>query len=284
MNKLIQINATAVTLALALAVGLARPVTAQEKVRNPFNVEDVPDPDGADVKAFAAQVKAPTDSNDPNAASWAEKKTAGKSGSLDGEWSSRWNGGGARGDWIVGTASVKAVGDRVYILYQDRTNRYLIDTLREGKNRLVGRYMNLGVKRDSTPWVGFLINDDRIDGFWAQGRWDLRRSLVEPSVKNGSSTPTRETSEIVVTSAIFGIGIYAADVTKRVAHLMISEPEGFNVRPDWLHADPLPNKRKALVIAYDYNGKHCLFVVPELARVSYDLLVQYAKHDLSPPE
>src|SRR5262249_53960539 len=99
--------------------------------------------------------------------------------SLDGEWSSRWNGGGAGNAWEAGTASVKKVGDRVYILYKDRTSTYLIDAKLQGKTRLVGRYLNLaeGADIDSTPWVGEIVNDERIDGEWTEGRWDLRRKI-----------------------------------------------------------------------------------------------------------
>jgi hypothetical protein len=79
----------------------------RKKTRNPFNVEDVPEPDGEDVKAFAAKVQPSGDSKDANAAQWAEKSTSRTAGSLDGEWSSRWNGGSAAKDWISGTANVK---------------------------------------------------------------------------------------------------------------------------------------------------------------------------------
>jgi hypothetical protein len=165
-------------IAFAFDVGSVSTAAGQEKARNPFNVEDVPDPDGEDVSAFAAKVELSGDGKDANAAQWVEKVTSKTAGSLNGEWSSRWNGGTAGKDWISGTANVKAVGDRVYILYEDRTNKYLIDARREGKNRLVGRYMNLGMHTDSSPWVGYLIDDQRIDGIWAQGRWDLRRRLA----------------------------------------------------------------------------------------------------------
>src|SRR5947209_703395 len=75
----------ALVMALALVAGSA--ITAEEKpkTRNPFNVKDVPDPDGEDVKAFAAKVKLAGDGKDANAEQWAEKATAGKKDSVDGE-------------------------------------------------------------------------------------------------------------------------------------------------------------------------------------------------------
>jgi hypothetical protein len=165
-------------LAAAFIIASISGAAGQGKARNPFNVEDVPDPDGEDVKAFAAKIALPGAANDPNAVQWAEKATSGTANSLDGEWSSRWNRNRAPEDWFTGTAKVKSVGDRVYIYYKDRTNEYLIDARREGKTRLVGRYLNLGEHTDTTPWVGVIIDDERIDGIWTLGRWDLRRSLA----------------------------------------------------------------------------------------------------------
>lgn len=172
---------------VAVGIALCAPAFAaddKEKTRNPFKVKDVPDPDGEDVKAFAAKVKLEGDAKDANAKQWADEATAGKKGSLDGEWSSRWKGGKAQDKWISGTARVKSVGDRVYILYSDRTNTYLIDARREGKNRLVGRYVNTNKPTDTSPWVGIVVDDERIDGVWEKGsgtggRWDLRRKIAE---------------------------------------------------------------------------------------------------------
>jgi hypothetical protein len=54
---------------------------------------------------------------------------------------------------------------------------YLIELRRAGDDLLVGRYKNLTIASDSTPWVGGIISPERIDGRWAGGRWDLRRRL-----------------------------------------------------------------------------------------------------------
>jgi hypothetical protein len=169
----------AVVIVLALAAGAVGTGGQEAKTRNPFNVKDVPDPDGADVKEFAAKVKLSGDGKDANAEQWAEKETEGKASSLEGDWSSRWNGGSAGNDWASGTAKVKTVGDRVYILYTDKTGTYLIDARREGRRRLVGRYLNVDAPTDSAPWAGIVVDDERIDGEWTMGRWDLRRKIAD---------------------------------------------------------------------------------------------------------
>src|SRR5262245_1186397 len=63
----------------------------ETRQRNPFGFADVPDPDGKDVQAFAAQVKLLGDARDANAEQWAREVTAGHRESLDGEWYGRWN-------------------------------------------------------------------------------------------------------------------------------------------------------------------------------------------------
>jgi hypothetical protein len=161
---------------LALIGSISSCIAADE--RNPFGVEDVSDPNGDDVQAFAREAKLPGDKKDDNAPQWAEKATEGKAGTLDGAWSSRWSGGTAGvNNWVFGTATVHTVKDRVYILYKDETGTYLIDAVRNG-NRLVGRYINIAFNGDSTPWVGIIVDNERIDGIWRGGRWDLRRQLI----------------------------------------------------------------------------------------------------------
>jgi hypothetical protein len=155
----------------------AGPTDQAEKPRNPFGVPDVADPDGADVQAFAAKVKLPGGPKDPNAAQWVKEETAGKKGSLEGEWSGRWNFTGGK-SWAYGrgAARVKVVGDRVYILFKDNQGEFLIDTRRE-KNRLVGRFRRLDGPGHA-PCVFLVVDDERLDGDWnGQGRWDFRRKL-----------------------------------------------------------------------------------------------------------
>lgn len=157
-------------------VGLGQGV---KKARNPFGVADVPHPDAKDVKDFVARVKTrlKADDKDANAVQWTKEATQGRRGTLDGEWEQRWNGGSAGATTIAGKATIRTLGDRVYILFKDSTNTtYLLDLKREG-NYLIGRYMNQGEPSDSTPWFGIIVDDERIDGIWTEGRWDSRRKL-----------------------------------------------------------------------------------------------------------
>jgi hypothetical protein len=161
---------------------LARP----NKSRNPFGVADVPDPNGKDVQRFADLfVELSGGAKDDNAKLWTDKVVKGDPKSLEGEWASRWKSPGiSNGKWFTGTAKVKCVGDRVYILYTEgeRPGSYLIDALRVDRDRLVARYISLDF---GTPgmWVGKIIDHERIDGQWSGGgkdlRWDLRRKVAD---------------------------------------------------------------------------------------------------------
>jgi len=149
--------------------------TAKKRVpgRNPFGETDVTDPDGADVQAFAAQTKLAGGKHDPNAAAWPDMHLANRSNHIEGQWASRWNDETAK-NWHADKAEIKVMGDRVYILYAEE---YLFDLKRTGKKKdvLVGRYVSLSDADDTSPWVGIIIDKDRIDGHWSQGRWDFRR-------------------------------------------------------------------------------------------------------------
>jgi hypothetical protein len=143
--------------------------------RNPFRWPDVPDPDGADVYAFADKVKLAGGASDPNATAWPRAAVAATRG-VDGVWASRWKKHKTQDRWVAGTAEVKSVHDRVYIFFtQDNGVKHLIDALRVGNDRLVGRYHDPLKPRDSTPWVGRIVDHQRIDGEWGEGRWDFRR-------------------------------------------------------------------------------------------------------------
>jgi hypothetical protein len=60
------------------------------------------------------------------------------------------------------------------------SHHFLIQAKRQGKTRLVARYLN--EEGDLGLWVGEIVNDERIDGEWAnqgeKGRWDLRRKIA----------------------------------------------------------------------------------------------------------
>src|SRR5262249_50531463 len=145
------------------------------KTRNPFGVTDVPDPDGPDIREFAKTVKLSSNDNDPNAAAWPVKEATGSRGNIDGEWQGRWNADG--GDWHTGKATVRLIGDRVFILFEG-AGSYLIEARHLGSGWFEGRAVNLQAPTDTYPWAGRLLGDNRIDGAWQAGRWDLRRRFV----------------------------------------------------------------------------------------------------------
>lgn len=155
----------------AKLAGVEKPAEA----RNPFGMPDVDRPFGKDVMEFARNTKVPGGASDENATAWAEVAVA-KTDSIEGRWSSRWR---DVNDWSTGSAIVKTVDDRVFIMYHDGGARYLIEARRNGPQRLVGRYVNLSNESDTAPWVGRAITSDRIDGVWPGGRWDLRRTWSE---------------------------------------------------------------------------------------------------------
>ncbi len=138
--------------------------------RNPYSVDDVIDPTGADVEAFATVVQQVADpASDENALAWVTISTP--DDGLDGAWASRWR--ESNSAWNQGVATLKVAGDRVFILYRD-TGTYLIEAQVRG-DRLLGRYVNVHRPKDTSPWVGTIVDGYRIDGYWRGGRWDLRR-------------------------------------------------------------------------------------------------------------
>lgn len=131
--------------------------------RNPFGVPDVGDPLGPDVLAFAEEKLALPNGH-------------GRGVALDGFWRGHWDrqqpsldlGGGHSGE-----ATFVERDRRVFVLYRD-VSTYLIESRRSG-DVLMGRYQNLDLLADSTPWVGVIASDTRVYGLWAKGRWDFDR-------------------------------------------------------------------------------------------------------------
>jgi hypothetical protein len=155
-----------------------------ERMRNPFGVMDVPDPDDEQVQQFAASATLEPSADDDNAKAWNGADDGGQYGTMEGNWSSRWNGGAdpsIQGDapdqWKQGGAQARLEGDRVYLLFDwaAGAGNGLIEARREGPQRLVGKYINLGNPAITRPWIGLIVNDRRIDGRWTHGRLDFRR-------------------------------------------------------------------------------------------------------------
>jgi len=152
--------------------------------RNPFDVMDVPNPDDQEALEFAASTKLPGTPDDENARAWATASERDQYDTLEGHWSSRWNGGAdptipgdAGNKWKEGRAEARAAQDRVYVLFDwnNGARKGLIDARREGTTRLVGKYINLSDPTIIRPWVGLIVSNERIDGRWSGGRLDLRR-------------------------------------------------------------------------------------------------------------
>ena len=152
--------------------------------RNPFDVMDVPNPNDQQVLEFAAVIKLAGTADDENASAWAPPSEHDQYATLEGHWSSRWNGGAdptipgdAEDKWKQGRAEARAVEDRVFILFDwnHGARKGLIDARREGATRLVGRYVNLTDPKITRPWVGLIVSNERIDGRWPGGRLDFRR-------------------------------------------------------------------------------------------------------------
>lgn len=159
--------------------------TATQQVpRNPFGVQDAPDPNGEGIDRFAASVRLDGAASDVNAEAWGPRASPLQASSIGGNWSSRWNGGAdpaVLGDtaaaWKEGEARVKMALGRIYILFDwsDGARRALLDVRQVGLQHLVGRYINLGNPAITQPWAGLIVDNHRIDGRWTHGRLDFRR-------------------------------------------------------------------------------------------------------------
>jgi hypothetical protein len=153
-------------------------------IRNPFGVMDVPAANDAEVMQFARSATFEGAADDENAKAWSTVDSSSRHDSIEGDWSSRWNGGAdptIPGDtpdqWKQGRAEAKFVGERVYLMFDwdNGARKGLIDARREGPQRLVGKYINLNNPEIQVPWVGQVVDEKRIDGQWLRGRLDFRR-------------------------------------------------------------------------------------------------------------
>lgn len=131
--------------------------------------------EGRDVEALLARLDDTGGNEDRNATLWSAKELQNESDALDGRWNSRWNGGVAFDSWVTGVGQVQTYGEHVYVITHDARADSLIATRRISQDRLAGRYINLHKPSEVLAWVGKIVSNDRIDGVWTQGRWDLRR-------------------------------------------------------------------------------------------------------------
>lgn len=151
-------------------------------IRNPFGTMDVPEPGDSEVMNFAITASLAGDAADANAAPWASIPVV--SDPLEGDWASRWNGGAdptISGDtpeaWKQGRAEVRVVNKRIYLRFDwDNGRRHgLIDAVRDSGNGLIGKYINLTNLAMMRPWIGLVVDANRIDGCFPNGRLDFRR-------------------------------------------------------------------------------------------------------------
>ena len=83
---------------------------------------DVPNPNDQEVLEFAARAKLAGTSDDENAKAWAAASDCDQYDAIEGNWSSRWNGGAdptipkTPNKWKQGEAEAKAAGDGLYLL------------------------------------------------------------------------------------------------------------------------------------------------------------------------
>lgn len=155
-----------------------------DKIRNPYGVMDVPDPFDRQVEEFAATVILDGAANDENASVWFRGTKQEMDDTIEGQWCSRWSGGpdptipnDTKEKWKPGRGEAKLVGDRIYFLFDwdNGARRGLIEARRTEPDRLIGKYINLTSPEIKVPWVGIVVNDQRIDGRHAGGRLDFRR-------------------------------------------------------------------------------------------------------------
>ena len=155
----------------------------EHPTRNPFGVQDAPDPDGPDVEEFADSIELSGGADDPNAQRWGSV-TEELPDSIAGAWSSRWNGGAdpaiagdTAQDWKEGKAMAKVADGRFYLLFDWNGGKHqaLLDVRYVAPDTLLGRYINLGSPDITRPWVGRIVDNRRIDGRWTNGRLDFRR-------------------------------------------------------------------------------------------------------------
>src|SRR4051812_25867818 len=126
-------------------------------MRNPFSVPDVHDPDGPDIQAFAERVPTPDLEHDENAMAWVAIAT--DANDLEGAWSSRWRNSNDDWQQGVATFSVQGdkvfILYRDAGTYLFEGTRRANGGGPRG-DRIVGRYVNVNNPGDSSPWVGVI--------------------------------------------------------------------------------------------------------------------------------
>jgi hypothetical protein len=155
---------------LVVAIGSLLFIAA-DTTRNPFGIPDIDDPTGDDVLAHYDRAPLDAGDKDPNAAAWPAEVVEGDPMKFDGAWSGRWNSLGGDTWYNSGETKIAKRGDRLFILQ----GAWYIEAIRQRDGRYAGRWVSAGNTSGGGTWVGRIVDDERIDGDWASGRWDFRR-------------------------------------------------------------------------------------------------------------
>jgi len=135
----------------------------------------VPDPLGMDVMNFEVAVDFVKNANHFNSTNWSRLKGNKGYESIEGFWSSRWfNDSSQSIKWYEGTSHLISSNSWILIYHEDSTSQYVIKAKQFG-SKLIGRYVNMKIKTDTSPWIGLVVSNRRIDGKWLEGDWDFRR-------------------------------------------------------------------------------------------------------------
>jgi hypothetical protein len=97
--------------------------------------------------------------------------------------------------------------------------------------------------------------------------------LSHPATTNLAADITPKLADISIQSARFGTGKRKADVTDKVIELLQNDSNEFAVNPKVLGADPLPGKKKQLVVKYAYQGSNCVLWLSEGKHLSRQILI-----------
>jgi hypothetical protein len=109
-----------------------------------------------------------------------------------------------------------------------------------------------------------------------QGDTDAASLLANLTPPNKQLSPGTDAVKVAIHSAEFGMGQSVADVTEKVSELLRGPNDGFIADAKTLGSDPLPGKKKQLVIRYDYSGTNYVLKVPGASRVTYRSLERNA--------
>jgi hypothetical protein len=139
------------------------------------------------------------------------------------------------------------------------------------------------------PFGEYMMGSRYRDGNGVPSDLDKAREFLKKSADQGyadavaalaklppSPATGNKIANIMIHSADFGMGRNVTDVTARVVDLLRTRAEGFTADAKTMGSDPLPGKKKRLIIRYDFKGTNAVIVVPGAGEVTYQDLVRKA--------